>query len=115
METYRIIVFIFFILDKDNKEMFFKESFLLADFNPDIVLKMLFLIMNSIDIDFQAQDFQWRSYTIGEILLTTKQIELIGKKKFATIALNLKYKAFIIYVAILNIDLGDIVHPSKET
>ena len=58
LETYRIIVFTFFILDKDNKERFFEKSFLLADAKPDIVLKMFFLIMNNTNIDFQIQNLQ---------------------------------------------------------
>ena len=51
-----MVVFIFSVLDKDGKERFFKKSFLLADVNPDIVIRMLFLTMNNADIDFQAQN-----------------------------------------------------------
>ena len=49
-----MIVFTFSILYKDNKERFFKESLLLANIKPNIVLKMLFLTMSNIDINFQA-------------------------------------------------------------
>ena len=42
--------------DKDNKERFFEESFLLADVNPDIVLGMFLLTMSNADVNFQAQD-----------------------------------------------------------
>ena len=38
----------------------------------------------------------------------------IGKKEFAATALNPEYKAFVVHVAILSIDLGDKVHPSKK-
>ena len=31
LKTYEMMVFIFFVLDKDNKERFFEESFLLTD------------------------------------------------------------------------------------
>ena len=54
--TYKIVVFTFSILNKDNKKRFFKESFLLANVKLDIVLKMLFLIMSNVDVNFQAQD-----------------------------------------------------------
>ena len=47
-----MIVFTFFILDKDSKKRFFKENFLLADINPNIILEILFLIMNNTNIDF---------------------------------------------------------------
>ena len=58
LQTYEMVVFTFSILDKDNKEKFLKKSFLLADNNPDVVLKMLFLTMSNVDIHFQVQDFE---------------------------------------------------------
>lgn len=56
LETYEIIVFIFFILDKNSKKRFFKESFLLADDKPDVVFEIFFLTMDNINVDFQAWD-----------------------------------------------------------
>ncbi len=53
-ETYEIVVSTFSMLDKNGKERFFEESFLLADIKPDIVLGMFFLTMSNTDIDFQA-------------------------------------------------------------
>ncbi len=44
----------FSILDKDDKERFFKESFLLANIKLDIILEIYFLTMSNIDVDFQA-------------------------------------------------------------
>ena len=57
METYGIVVSIFSVLDKDGRERFFEESFLLADVKPNIVLGMHFLTMSNADIDFQARNF----------------------------------------------------------
>ncbi len=51
-----MVVSTFFMLDKDDKERFFEESFLLTNVKPDVVLGILFLIMSNADIDFQAQD-----------------------------------------------------------
>ncbi len=51
-----MVVTIFSILDKDKRERFFKESFLLADVKPDIVFGISFLTMNNADVDFQAWD-----------------------------------------------------------
>ncbi len=42
--------------DKDGRERFFEESFLLADVKLDIVLRMSFLTMNNADVEFQAWD-----------------------------------------------------------
>ncbi len=49
---YEMVVFIFFVSDKDGRERFFEESFLLADVKPDVVLGMLFLTMSNADVDF---------------------------------------------------------------
>ena len=54
LEIYKMIVSIFSILDKDGKKRFFKKSFLLADVNPDVMLKIYFLTINNVDINFQA-------------------------------------------------------------
>ncbi len=53
-----MVVYTFFMWDKDSKEKFFEESFLLADVKPDVVVGMLFLTMSNADIDFQARDLQ---------------------------------------------------------
>ena len=45
----------------------------------------------------------------------TRQVKLIGKKKFATVALDRKYKTFIVYVATLSIDSGNEIYLSKKT
>ncbi len=58
LETYEMVVSIFSVLDKDGRERFFEEGFLLVDVRPDMVLEMLFLIISNTDVDFQAQDLQ---------------------------------------------------------
>ncbi len=109
-----MVVSTFSVLDKDRRERFFKKSFLLANVRLDIVLEIPFLIMSNADVDFQAQDLEWRSYPTGEVLPTTKQVELIGKKEFAAAALNPEHDAFIVHVATLNINLDNEVHLSKR-
>ena len=44
------------MLNKDDKERFFEESFLLADVKPKKALEIFFLTMSNADIDFQARD-----------------------------------------------------------
>ncbi len=53
-----MVVSNFSMSDKDCRERFFEETFLLVDIRPDIVLGMPFLTMNNVDVDFQAQDLQ---------------------------------------------------------
>ncbi len=56
LETYKMVVFTFSVSDKDRRERFFEESFLLADVSPDIVLRMPFLTLSNADVDFQPRD-----------------------------------------------------------
>ena len=49
-----MVVSIFSVLDKDDRERFFEKSFLLADVKPELVLEMFFLTTNNVDIDFQT-------------------------------------------------------------
>ena len=116
LETYKMVVSTFSVSDEDGRVRFFKESFLLADVKPDIIFGMPFLTMSNADIDFQARDLQWRSYTTEEVLPTTRRVELIGKKEFAAAALDLNHHAFVVHVAALNIssDSDAEVHPLRR-
>ncbi len=49
-----MVVFNFSISDKDDRERFLEESFLLANIKPDVVLQMPFLTMSNADVNFQA-------------------------------------------------------------
>ncbi len=42
LETYKMVVSIFFVLDKSGKKSFCQESFLLANDKPDVVLEIPF-------------------------------------------------------------------------
>ncbi len=114
LKTYGMVVSTFSVSDKDRRERLFEESFLLADVKPNVMLGMPFLTMINADVNFQARDLQWRSYTIGDVLPTTRQVKLIGKKEFVVVALDLEYETFIVHVAALNVDSGDEVHPLKK-
>ncbi len=109
-----MVVFPFSILNKDDKERFLEESFLLADVKPDIVLGMLFLTMSNTDVDFQARDLQLSSYTNGDVLLTNRWVELIRKKDFTIPAFNLGHEAFVVHIATVNVNLDDEVYPSRR-
>ncbi len=109
-----MIASIFSVSDKDGRGRFFKKSFLLADIKPNIVLGILFLTISNADIDFQAQDLQWRFYTIGDVILITKQVELIGKKEFVAVTLDQEYEVFVVHIVALSVDLGYEVYPSRR-
>ncbi len=67
-----MVFFTFTVSDKDGRERFFEESFLLTDVRSEIVLRIPFLTMSNADINFQARDLQWRSYIIREVLPTIR-------------------------------------------
>ncbi len=102
------------MFDKDSKKRFFKESFLLAEVKPNVMLEMPFLTMSNANIDFQARDLQWRSYTIRDVLSTIRQIELIWKREFAVAAFDPEHETFVIHITALSMDLGDEVYPSRR-
>ena len=56
LETYGMVISTFSMSNKDVRKRFFKKSFAMANVTPDIVLKMPFLIINNVDVDFQTQD-----------------------------------------------------------
>ncbi len=58
LETYEMVASTFSVSNKDGRERFFEEIFLLADVSSNIVLKMPFLTMSNADVDFQARDLQ---------------------------------------------------------
>ncbi len=102
-----MVVSTFSVLDKNDKERFFKESFLLTEIKSDMVLRMTFLTMSNADINFQAWDLQWRSYTTGNVLSITRRVELIRKKEFAAAVLELEHDAFVVHIAALSVNSGD--------
>ena len=62
---------------------------------------MLFLVLSNANVKFAAQKRIWRSYTAAKTLSTTKQVELIDKKKLAGAALNEQLETFVVYVTAL--------------
>ena len=56
LETYGMVVAAFLVTDQANKVRFFKETFLVANVSPDVVIGMLFFTLNSVDIDFPKKE-----------------------------------------------------------
>lgn len=79
-----------------------KKTFLVANDSLKIVLKMLFLTFSNLDIDFIGWEHWLRTYIIQEALPTTRYVELIEKKGFATAVLDLEYKTFVVHIVSLS-------------
>ena len=52
LDTYRMVIIIFLVTDKVNWIRFFEKTFLVANISLKLVLRMLFLTMNSVDVNF---------------------------------------------------------------
>ena len=108
LDTHEMVVAVFLVVDKANRVRFFEETFLVANVSLEEVLGMLFLTLSNTDVDFSGRNLRWGTYTTKEALLTTKRVELVGKKEFAAAVLNPKHETYVVHVASLN------VHPSQR-
>ena len=52
LDTHGMVVVAFLVMDKANRVRFFEETFLIANISPELVLGMLFLTLNSANVDF---------------------------------------------------------------
>ena len=59
---------------------------------------MFFLTLSGADVDFLDRELRWKTYTIQEALPTTKRVELVGKKEFATAALDPEHETYVVHV-----------------
>lgn len=64
----------------------------------DVTFRIFFIILSNNKINFNNQEFRWRLYITSEALSITRQVELIGKKKFTATALDPENKTFAVYV-----------------
>ena len=104
LDTFGIIVAAFSVMDKTNRVRFLEKTFLVANISLKIVLEMPFPTLSGVDIDLLDRKLQWRTYTTKEAFPTTKFIELVDKKKFAAILLDLESENFVVHVASLGSD-----------
>ena len=121
LETYRMVVAAFSMENKTNQVRFFEETFLVANVSPEVVFGMLFLILNSADVDFLGRELRWRIYSTEEALPTTRRVELVGKKEFAAAALDPERETYVVHARSVRSDVSPSssplkldVHPSRR-
>ena len=51
-----MVVAAFLVEDKAKQVRFFKETFLVPDVSPEVVLEMLFLTLSGADVDFLGHE-----------------------------------------------------------
>lgn len=104
----------FQIKDKLKKTRFLQEIFLMADISIEVILSMLFLILNNVNILFTEQELIQRLYTLSNILPTSKQGQIIDQKKFAIAALDLSKEGSVIYIVFLNLNLKILINQAQK-
>ena len=52
LETYRMVVAVFLVIDQADRVRFFEETFLAADISLDMILRIFFLTLSDIDVSF---------------------------------------------------------------
>ena len=113
LDTFEMVITSFQVQDKLGKVRFFQESFLITDTKMDIVLGMPFLTLSNVDTWFAEEDLIWKIYMAIDVLLTTKKVQIINRKKFVKVALDPNKEVFVVYVAIITLEMA--IHPAHQT
>ena len=58
LDTFRMVVATFLVLDKANQVRFFEETFLVANVSPEVVLEMPFFTLSNADVDFSGRELR---------------------------------------------------------
>ena len=111
LKTFGMILASFQMENTHKRTRFFQETFLLADFSIEVVLRIPFLTFNNANIKFAQKELIWRFYTAAEALSITKRVKIINKKEFAKVALDENIEVFVVHVTSL---LTIAIHPAKE-
>lgn len=75
---------------------------------------MPFLTLSNANVQFGENKLEWRSYTTAQPLPTTKRVELIERREFATAALDKNVETFVVHIATLSTTPTMQVHPSHQ-
>ena len=113
LDTYKIVVIVFLVTDKANQVRFFKETFLVRNVSPEIVLEMSFFTLSSTDVDFLGQKLRWRTYNAKKALPTIRYDELVGNKEFTATALDPEHETYVVHVGSVSSDMLPSSFPLK--
>lgn len=114
LKTFDMVLASFQVEDKLERACFFQETFLVTNTSIEVILGMLFLVLNNADVGFAQKELTWKSYTTSETIPTTRRIKIIDRKEFARVTLNPDEKAFIVYIAFLSFKFRVVIHPARE-
>ena len=105
LNTYEMVVAAFSLKNKANQVRFFEKTFLLANISLKVVFGMPLFTLSRVNIDFLRRELQWRTYTTKKAFLTTKHVELVGKKKFVAAALDPEHETYVVHIGSVRSDM----------
>lgn len=89
---------------------------MLANTSIEIILRIPFLALNNVEVEFsELGKFTWRFYIAAEPLPTTSWVKLINKREFATAALDKNSETFIVYDTALEVPITMTINPSRTS
>lgn len=77
----------------------------MAKISNEMVLRMFFLALSNVNIQFAENALIWRTYTIVRALITTRRVKLIKKKNFAKAVWDEDVKTFVVDMSLLSLRL----------
>ena len=105
LSTFEIVIVVFQVQDKLGRARFFQKTFLMANTSMEVVFEMPFLTLSNANVGFLDKKLTWRTYSVGEILPTTKRVQIIDWKEFAKAALDPKNKAFVLHIVTITLKM----------
>lgn len=77
------VIAAFSVNDKEEKDRFFKKTFLLANICLDVVFVIFFLTLSNADIKFMERQLLQQTYITAEALLTTGWVKVMVSEKIS--------------------------------
>lgn len=99
MKTFEIVITMFISENIEGKSCFFRKTFLLTNFRIDVVLRITFLNLDNIEMNFLELGIFLKINALIKATLKIKQVKLVRKKDFIIVVLNLEKKTDIVYIA----------------
>ena len=72
----------------------------MANIKFEVILGMLFLKFRNVNMSFGEKILIWRTYITNKALSITKRVQIIDKKDFVIVVLDVNSKTFVIHVTI---------------
>lgn len=70
--TWKIVIAALSINDKVSRSQFFKETFLIANINMNIILEISFLTLSNVEIYYLERELNCKLFTTIKVLPTEK-------------------------------------------